>query len=749
MRIQFLFIFTILLLLLCICGYFSLKSKKSIGKYVAYSLCALIPPVIGNAFIIGTQNRTIAMIGYYIYFIGMDIVVYTLMLFTIRYCNSVVISKKINTIIATLICIDCIQYALNPITHHAFDVEKIFLQNDARPIYYKLVSFYGQTFHRVVAYGIFVVTVVIFIKAAINASRIQKEKYNTIILALIIACIWETFYVVSRVPINRSMISLAVCGLLVFYFAIIHKPIRLQNKLLVELATQLNDALFFFDETKKCIWMNQPGAEMLNVKEDDFDKAQKRLNQMFPEELEENESQRQIQSNEKTYIVEKKTVKDSEQHMVGFFISVHDNTEDEKIIQAERYIATHDILTGLYTKEELFKLTKDIIKEDNVWIVGFADINNFKLLNDIFGNQIGDCALKFVARWIESFTQTGICGRISSDKFGFCIPKKEFDDEKIQQELTNLILKTKNIERQLIVHLGIYEVRVKELEVTAMYDRANMALSTIKNNFQIFIAYYDDDIRKTMLWNEQIAQQLDEAIENGQIQPYLQPIVNKEGTVIGAEALVRWIHPTNGTMPPVSFIPCLEENGMISKIDKYIWECVCKILSTWEDNNLFISINISPKDFYFINVPETINEIIKKYNVNPNRLRVEITETIMTTDIESNMKILNELRKIGFIIEMDDFGSGYSSLNLLKDMPVDVLKIDMKFLEKTDNEKKANTILYNIIHMSEDLGISPLTEGVETQIQYNELLRMGCKMFQGYYFAKPMPVDEFEKLYKK
>ena len=190
---------------------------------------------------------------------------------------------------------------------------------------------------------------------------------------------------------------------------------------------------------------------------------------------------------------------------------------------------------------------------------------------------------------------------------------------------------------------------------------------------------------------------------------------------------------------------------MIADVDKYMWRCACEALASWGGDNskLFISINISPKDFYFMDVYSEIMALVKEYRIDPSRLRVEITESVMMTDIENRIGILNKFRESGFIVEMDDFGSGYSSLDQLKDMPLDGLKIDMKFLSSAINDKRSETILRYVLRMSQELGLFSLTEGVETKEQYDMLNEMGCNLFQGYYFAKPMPLDEFEKLIAK
>ena len=263
---------------------------------------------------------------------------------------------------------------------------------------------------------------------------------------------------------------------------------------------------------------------------------------------------------------------------------------------------------------------------------------------------------------------------------------------------------------------------------------------------KLHIAAYDNKLREKALWDQQITADLAEAIATRQIRPYLQPITDRSGKVVGAEALARWIHPQHGFMSPAVFIPLLEKNGLIVEVDKHIWRCACEILADWkkEGKEQFISVNISPKDFYYIDIVSEIKGLVQKYDLSPEKLRIELTETVMMTDAKEKFRMLDELRHAGFIVEMDDFGSGYSSLNLLKDMPVDVLKLDMKFLSDTDGSTRAKTIIRNIIRLSEELNIVSLTEGVETLQQYDQLSSMGCMLFQGYYFAKPMPRDEFE-----
>ena len=284
-----------------------------------------------------------------------------------------------------------------------------------------------------------------------------------------------------------------------------------------------------------------------------------------------------------------------------------------------------------------------------------------------------------------------------------------------------------------------------------MFDRARIALAPIKGDYQTVVAYYDEEMRKNALWGQHISTQLHTALAEKQIRPFLQPIVDRDGKVVGAEALVRWIHPDEGYLSPAKFIPVFEDNGMIADVDRYMWRSVCEILSRWKTThkNFFISINISPKDFYFMDVVEEIKALVKEFDIEPEKLRIEITETIMMSENEQRLNLLEEFRNAGFIVEMDDFGSGYSSLNLLKDMPVDLIKVDMVFLKNSNEDEKSRIILKNILQLTEDLGLISLTEGVETEKQFKMLVEMGCKLFQGYYFSKPMSLNEFESFVKK
>lgn len=751
-RILYTSVFTILILALILCAIDARRRLNALGRSVSLLDIAFIPPILGNCIIIMSHSKMLSMAGSYIYFIGMDFMVYALMGFVQEYCKLGGKAKSPPKWIHFLLITDIVQYIFNPFTGHAFDLKRIAFEGE---VFYSLVPHIGQVYHRVVVYGIFLATIIGLIVTTLHASRIYRERYSVILFALIGLVLWQTYYIVKNLPIDRSMIGFGIVGVLIYYFAMYYRPLKLLDRILSGVVSNGSEAVFIFTPKGRCIWTNKEGCYLVGVQENNCENAPELLEYLFNTELRKgNWSERHVTGggdSVKYYMLENRDVVDEEKHFSGYYLKVRDITEEELKLKHEIFEATHDKLTGLFTREYLYKLIKAEIRDHSTtkYLVVFINIKNFKIVNDIFGTEFGDHTLKHIADYLrDNLSARCTYGRIEGDNFGVLAPADEFDKDMLEDRLSKLTIKTDTAEYPVLVQLGVYEVTREESDVITMFARARLALATLGEDFSKHIAFYDDDIRKEILWNQEIAAQLQEAIANRDIRPYLQPIVDGNGDIVGAEALVRWVHKEHGFLAPYKFIPSLEKNGKIAEVDKYMWRCACEILQKWKNKgwNQFISVNISPKDFYYLDVPKYITSLAKEYDLDPGRLRVEITETVMMNDTEKIIGILDEFRKGGFIVEMDDFGSGYSSLNMLKDMPVDVLKIDMKFLGKSDDEQRADTIVNSIINLSRELGITSLTEGVETEGQYSGLSDMGCKLFQGYYFSKPVPVEEFEAL---
>lgn len=409
----------------------------------------------------------------------------------------------------------------------------------------------------------------------------------------------------------------------------------------------------------------------------------------------------------------------------------------------------YDRLTGVYSKEYFYQQVRDILfrNPDVKYDILCSDIENFKLINDAFGMAAGDRLLRQVAKLCtQRLGDHGICGRLSADQFACLL---EHRDDYANEMFTQSDSRINNDfgDQNVIMKYGIYTVEDREVSVEQMCDRALLAAHSIKGQYGKHFTLYDDKLRGTLLRRQAITDGMETALATGQFEVYLQPKYQiRDGHLAGAEALVRWNHPEWGLQPPGEFIPIFERNGFITKLDQYVWERACALLQKWDQKGyprINISVNVSRMDIYNVNLADVLTGLVQKYGLSPSRLHLEITESAYTDTSRQLIDTLGSLRKLGFIIEMDDFGSGYSSLNMLTEMPVDVLKLDMKFIQTEITRPAGQGILRFIVDLARWMKLSVVAEGVETREQLERLQNDGCDYAQGYYFAKPMPVKNF------
>lgn len=411
-----------------------------------------------------------------------------------------------------------------------------------------------------------------------------------------------------------------------------------------------------------------------------------------------------------------------------------------------------DEKTGIYNKNAFCdKVREMLLDEPGTRFVLFRwDIDHFKVFNDLFGVAAGDKILAGIgANYRSSSTSTMVYGHWGADHFVACMPLSVFERKHVIEKVTSPF-SIEYEEYEFTVRAGIYVIDDPTLDVSLMCDRALLALRSIKNDYTTRFAYYDDSMRDSLIEEQRIASDMNAALEQGQFVVYLQPQCNYvTGALHGAEALVRWQHPERGLVMPDDFIPIFERNGFISKMDEYVWEQVCRLQRAWIDKGvpvIPISVNVSRRDIYNPHLVETLTGLVARYGLNTSLLRLEITESAYVQDASQLIRVVKRLRAEGFAVEMDDFGSGYSSLNTLKEAPVDMLKLDMKFIETNEDDVRGSSILTSVIRMAHWIDLPVIAEGVDTRAQAEYLKRVGCNYIQGHFFAKPMPSDEFEEM---
>ncbi len=420
------------------------------------------------------------------------------------------------------------------------------------------------------------------------------------------------------------------------------------------------------------------------------------------------------------------------------------------------HVTDYDKLTGLPKRNKFSETVEAILQRDGAdvsagkYALVYLDVIRFKAINDIYGMEAGDRLLKYIAEAIGSTLKKGdAVSRVDADKFVVFV-KNTGRELELQVEQILEMISQYELPFEISCNVGIYVTNEERLSVDAMIDRAVLAQSTIKGSYTSKYKYYTEELRNEMLSEQEISGMMTTAITDKQFVIYYQPQYNHStGMLVGAEALVRWNHPERGLISPGIFIPIFEKNGFITKLDLYVFEGVCRFVRRCMEQNakiVPISSNFSRYDIFQPDFVGQLEAIRKKYNVPAKYLRVEITESAIVGGSQHVNEIVRQLHECGYIVEMDDFGSGYSSLNVLKDIELDIIKLDMLFLSEESDSKRGGTILSAVVRMAKWLGLPVIAEGVETVEQADFLRSIGCNYIQGYLYSKPLQEEKYLEL---
>lgn len=755
MRLMYSLMIIIEIVLLGICAVKSINKKGKLAKIVLYYEAVAF--IAGVFFWIYTYvpgiNITTFCKG--VTFACYDWLVILLMYYTQYYTG---LFKGVWAVKITMMlysAIDSFVMIANTWTHNVFTISEI--TKGEIVVDYVKTSFFYQA-HFIYNYVVIIVILISFIFMIAKSSRFYSFRYEVIFIALFSGFVLDLATVSSQSIYDLSTPIYGFMSMIIYYLTLSYVPNELIENTLSLIIKDMNSGIVCFDIHGRCIYCNDILRELYGIGHD-YEEMEKEYRKWI-QSIEENRKDSMkmetsiYQNGEKKYyeIVYKRTYDDKQNQVCDYFI-FNDMTEDVVSLEHEKYRASHDTLTGLLNKEQFYIETAKLIKEnrDVKYCLVCSNIKDFKFVNELFGIEKGNEILKKQAEYMKNIIgEDSLAARLHADRFAICMPRIRFDEDLINEAITGIQEAFKNSSLHMHIFVGVYDIHDVQERVSIMCDKANLASETIKNEYKSSVAYYTEHLLEKSIEERKIIGEFDRALDNEEFVMFLQPQVDVSGKPFGSEALVRWQHPDKGLLAPGVFIDVLEKTGFVYRLDRYMWDKAVKQLAEWKKrgiNDYHISVNISTKDFYLIDVYETFVGLVEKYDIDPKLLKLEITETALMSDFNKNMVIIKRLQKYGFDIEIDDFGSGYSSLNMLKDISADVLKIDMGFLRASENEVKGQDILESIIGLANKLGMRVITEGVEKKTQVDMLYDMGCKMFQGYYFSKPIPVDEFEKKY--
>lgn len=423
-------------------------------------------------------------------------------------------------------------------------------------------------------------------------------------------------------------------------------------------------------------------------------------------------------------------------------------------VEELRRLALYDELTGLHNKDAFVYNSASRIRQADAGAYALiaVDVDRFRVVNELFGFESGNRLLCHIGRILSEEAGThGEVARLNADQFAVLLPN---DAHAIRNVfIPECIRKISESEPNMdvVANFGIYVVQEREDDIIAMIDRAQAAKNIVKGGYTNRYAYYDDQLKSKEQKEKEVISRMHRALANGEFLVYLQPWYDHEtGELVGAEALVRWAHPTRGLLYPVDFIPLFEENGFVAELDRFVWKQVCAMQRRLSDEGLQtvpVSVNVSRVDLFDPLFKESLFDIVQKEKICPAMLGIEVTESAFIEDYEQVSDVLRKMGEAGLTLYLDDFGTGYSSLNILKDLPVDVLKFDMRQMSSNGKDgEKAKNILRSIIEMSSSIGVKLVAEGVESKQQADELGKLGCRVVQGFLYAQAMPESEYRKL---
>lgn len=418
--------------------------------------------------------------------------------------------------------------------------------------------------------------------------------------------------------------------------------------------------------------------------------------------------------------------------------------------------AERDALTNLYTREFFKEYVRQIDGNKSIAEMDaiVLNIEHFHTVNELFGRHVGDEVLRKIADMLASIFDGSIwigC-RPNADYFYLYAEHRESYEDVflgLQQELAQF----SQIPR-IRIRAGIFQNVDKLSTVEERFDHAKLACDRIRGDYTKNVSFYSKELNDIDLYHERLINDMDAAMKNKDLIVYYQPkydVTTETPRLRSAEALIRWKHSELGMISPGDFIPLFESNGLIQKLDHYVWKEAASQIKKWREaygKTVPVSVNVSRVDIYDTGLEKRLLDLVEENQLSPNELMLEITESAYADDAKGLTEAVEKLRERGFKIEMDDFGSGYSSLNMLTTIPIDVLKMDMKFIRNMNRDEKSRKLVELVVEIAEFLGVPLVAEGVEEAQQVETLRKMGCSIIQGYFFSKPVPPEEFEKFIK-
>lgn len=658
-------------------------------------------------------------------------------------------SPKIIKVAAAVLLVDSAVIASAPINQYAGQVTIQVFDNISVAIFNMKPLFWVHILIMLLLYGFQSWIIISTIKVR---SFYYSLRYVLLLVAFfLIGCpnMIVMFYAGKQFDTSRWIYSVGT--VLVFYITFLFSPKNLFRRLRDYVDDSIADATIIYDCDGNVLQINKSAR---NLFEREVWDCQSRLEAKigsFDDSFD-----KRIEIGDRIYNLECTKLFDKRNLYVATTLVFHDVTEVEKRFEMEHHIAVTDPLTKSYNRVGFFEAVRGFMKkgdDKSGYVLVISGICNFKGINSLYGVKAGDEVLKVIASKLHEFHHKYdfLYGRTSEGKFASLVPL--ICIEEIVAQLSHIIIDLGDgIEVHAELNHGYVKLDDEVKSLDYYYELALLALSKAKESARITAIEYSEDMEDVQHKQQMLLGEMRIAIEEGEFFIELQPQLSLDNKkIVGAEALVRWNHPSLGRIPPNDFIPLFEENGYITFLDHFVWEEAAKTIRKFLDEDSFtgsISVNVSRMDIMNTDVPTVFEMLAMKYDIPPSKLHVEITESACVDSPDALINAMTELREKGFMVEIDDFGSGYSSLNALMKLPFDIVKLDMAFMKQTEMNEKSDVVISSIAKMIHNLHASIIVEGVETEGNVMNAINYGADVAQGYFFSRPVSKEKFLELVK-
>lgn len=729
-------------------SYKAYRQKTRLGTYVGRTLIVSNLVMWAYAFNIFAKSVECMLIFCCLEHIFMDWALFFLCGVAVQYTGYRVF-ERIKMALIVLLSLDSAILLTNPINHLAFNYSvrtgKGYLSVAASANMF----FY---FHIGCCAVLLSLIVSMLIRKIHDTSKYYVSR-DVLLLGIFSAIVaFNVAYAVDKnATLDYSRFLFGAGVALLYYSIFSFSPIGLLRRIQGYIDDHMSDAVISYDIDGKIIKINEEAKKLLPVEiREDCDALLHFLGDI-------SEAGKYIVNIDvSSYEVLYNPIIDEKQRYIASYFIFHDVTEAEKQLEIERRAATTDSLTGTNNRLGFMEHAKTFMREhakDDCYALVISGIFNFKGINGLYGTRTGDRVLREISRKYQEFDKSVqmVYGRTAEGKFACIIPFNYVEEIVNRVQSIPIVLNDDATIHVEMCH-GFVIMNRKGCKLADYYEMALLALARSKKNAGSAVEYSQhmaDEIQRQQL----LLGETHDAIANDEFYIELQPQMDLTKKVVcGAEALIRWNHPSLGKIGPGEFIPLFESNGFITKLDRHVWDYTAKMLRDFHENGLYdgpISVNVSQVDIMNTDVIRDLEMVVSKYDIDRSKLHVEITESACAENRDILIKTLNELREKGFKVEIDDFGSGYSSLNALMSLPFDIVKLDMSFMKAYDTNPKSLVVIGSITQMIHKMDAEIIVEGVETEEQVQRALGLKANVVQGYYYSKPLAVEDFTEFVKK